>query len=206
MPLLCAAALILLTSCGDPDPGRPGEGGDPYQADLEVASSNATSAHLKAILTDGNVDDSEYESSVNGYVDCVNKKFSDLDTPFRKTRKSSGLYSFTFTGPTELVKSQHASDIQDICFEEFMGDAALIYEARRKNPRRLSGFDLVKNCLTANGLVPESYSEKNWEADQYHDALAAGAVIDGEGAVPNERDATSFDVTSEEAMKCQGGR
>lgn len=204
VPLLGAA--LALTACSSTSPTQKADTSDPYQADLALAASRTTSDYLKAVLANGKVDDAEYETSVDRYVGCVNAKFPQIAAPFAKQRKSNGLYRFTFTGPTELVKAQSTTDIQDACFDEFMGDASLIFEAQRKNPEKLSAFELVKTCLSSQGLVTDSYTEKNWVADQYYDAIDAGATVGGDAnGAPDRADATSFDAVSDAATRCLSG-
>jgi hypothetical protein len=177
---------------------------DPWAADLEAAYAQAKSDQLKAILEDRKITAPEYDDAVQQYVKCMNDAFPNLPPDsFRAERGADGLVeSYKFTAPTEIAQENPETDrIETECNDKHLGRAVPLYEEQRRNPERLSPFELTKQCLVAAGLADGSYTEKNWKADRYHDSEDRSGP--DSGPVPDKNDATELDFNSPEVQKCR---
>jgi hypothetical protein len=196
--LTCVTGLAVLCGCGG-DAGRDPD--DPYAEEFEQFIESSTSAFVRGVLADHEVDDGELSASLSSFVVCLQDRGVPVTVEEGATLPSDLAFPI---GVLEERKADH-----DACSALWVGGIETLYEAVRLNPENRDMDSLVADCLVREGLAPDGFGEDELRALRELSATKA-FVPDGGGqptilATPSDPDPTlpgGARLYGEEAEHC----
>ena len=165
---LAAIVTMLTTSCSSAPTILEG----PYADDIRAAQGRATSEFQKEAFADGVITREEYIESLDRWVACM----ADAGLAAGVVPAGDGTFSYTISHAGGNIDAEN-----DACHAQSIGDIELIYTGMLRNPAKLTGPELLRDCLVAAGALDPSVT-----VDQVNEQL--GAIIHAESTIVDNSD------------------
>ncbi|MBE7162505.1 MAG: hypothetical protein INR72_14790 [Williamsia herbipolensis] len=160
------------------DPSQLGLTG-PWAQDFADAMASSTSDYERKVLADGRVTDSELADAHHHVDACLRDSGYTIryarDGGFDVDKLGRGSASDDMTRTNRVLEG---------CEARWDSSITMLFEETRRNPQKRDEAAINVACLRKAGVVPKSYSERDWRAE-------------------NDKGVYSFDEYSAEATQCR---
>jgi len=137
---LLASSIVGCTAQGAPEVDQ----SNPYAAEISDAYGRATSDFERDVLRDGKIERSEYEESIQRYLDCMHTAGADIST-----QDQTGYYIYV----TPAAEQEEIDQIDLTCTPGTRAVIEPLYVSMLTNPGNEDFDEIVAQCMNRHELA-----------------------------------------------------